>query len=151
VKRYFLIAAGILALLAAVFAIDRALWLIDDRDHPDALFLREQFVDAKSGGKSSVSVIAVNGGNWLALCLVGAGESPQQILRNFARGKRIRVPGLQRFRAWLYVGHVPKGEVALVFVTERNSVRSRRLPDHVGDPKFKSACALRNDAGLTWR
>jgi len=151
VRRYFFIAAGILILLAAIFAIDRALWLIDDDDHPDALFLREQFADAKAGGKSAISAIAVNGGNWLALCLVGAGENPQETLRNFARSKRIRVPSAQRFRSWFYVGNVPKGEIALVFVTERNSVRSRRMPNFAGTPNFKAACAQRADAGLVWR
>jgi hypothetical protein len=151
VKRYFLIGTGLLIALAAFFAVDRTLWLIDDDDHPDALLLREQFADAKADNKSSVSVIAVNGGNWLALCLVGAGENPQETLRSFARTKRIRVPGVQRFRSWFYVGNVPKGELALVFVTERTSVRSRRLPDFIGAPNFKKACAERADAGLAWR
>jgi len=151
VKRYLFIAAGLFVLFAAAFAIDRALWLVDDDNHPDATLLREQFADAKAGGRSTVSVIAVNGGNWLALCLVGAGENPQETLRNFARSKRIRVPGVQRFRSWFYVGNVPKGELALVFVTERNSVRSRRLPDYIGNPNFRRACAERADVGLIWR
>lgn len=150
-KRYFLIGAALLIALAAFFAADRVLWLIDDDDHSDALLLREQFADAKAGNKSSVSVIAINSGNWLALCIVGPGVNPQDTLRNFARTKRIRVSGLQRFRSWFYVGNVPKDELALVFVTERNSVRSRRLPDFIGIPNFKTACAQRADAGLVWR
>lgn len=150
-KKYLLIAAGIFVLLAAVFVVDRAYWLIDDDGHPDGLFLREQFADAKADNKSSVSVIAVNGGNWLALCLVGAGEKPQEILRNFARSRRIDVSRLQRFRAWSYVGNIPGGEIALVYVTERNSVRARRIPNFTGNPNFKSACAQRADAGLVWR
>ncbi len=150
-KRYILIGTGLLFALATFFAVDRALWLIDDDDHPDTLLLREQFADAKAGNKSSVSVIAINGGNWLALCIVGASENPQEILRNFARSKRIDVSRVQRIRAWSYVGSIPKGELALVFVTERNSVRSRRLPNLTGAPNFKAACAQRADAGLVWR
>ncbi len=150
-RRYFFIGAGVLVLLAGIFAVDRALWLIDDRDHPDALFLREQFADAKAGNKSSISVIAVNGGNWLALCIVGPGENPQETLRNFARTKRIRVSSVQRFRSWFYVGNVPKDELALVLVTERNSVRSRRIPNFTGTLNFKAACAQRADVGLVWR
>jgi hypothetical protein len=151
VKRHLFIFAGLFILLAAVFAADRALWLIDDDSHPDTLFLREQFADANSGGKSTISVVAVNGGNWLALCLVGAGQNPQERLRNFARGKRIDVSRLQRLRAWSYVGNIPKGEIALVFVTERYSVRSRRMPNFTGNPDFRAACAQRTDAGLVWR
>jgi hypothetical protein len=151
VRKYFIVFAGLLAVLAALFAIDSTLWLIDDDDHPDALLLREQFADAKADNKSSVSVIAVNGGNWLALCLVGNDQNPQETLRNFARSKRIRVPSVQRFRSWFYVGKVPKGDVALVFVTDRNSVRSRRIPNITDNPNFKSACAQRADAGLVWR
>jgi hypothetical protein len=151
VKRYFLIGTGLLIALATFFAVDRTLWLIDDDDHPDALFLREQFADAKAGNKSSVSVIAINGGNWLALCLVGSDQNPQEMIRNFARSRRIDVSRLQRFRAWSYVGNIPKGEIALVFVTDRNSVRSRRIPNITGNPNFKSACAQRADAGLMWR
>jgi hypothetical protein len=151
VKRYFIVFAGLLVLLAAAFAVDRAVWIIDDDAHPDALFLRDQFADALAGGKSSVSVIAVNGGNWLALCLAGPGQNPQETLRNFARSKRIRVPSVQRFRAWFYVGNIPHGEIALVYVTERNSVRSRRMSNFTGNANFKSACAERADAGLSWR
>jgi hypothetical protein len=151
VKRCIFIAASLLVLLAAALAADRALWLTDDDSHPDAAFLREQFAGANSGGKSSISVIAINGGNWLALCLAGAGQNPQERLRNFARGKRIDVSRLQRLRAWFYVGNTPKGEIALVFVTERYSVRSRRMPNFTGNPDFRSACAQRTDAGLTWR
>jgi hypothetical protein len=151
VRRSLFIAAGLLVLLAAVFAADRALWLIDDRAHPDALILDEQFADSKARGVAAISVIEINGGNWLALCLVGAGESPQETLRNFARSKRMRVRSVQRFRSWFYVGNVPRDEIALVFVTERYSVRSRRLPNYTGNPDFRRACAERADAGLVWR
>lgn len=150
-KRYFLVFAGLLVLLAAAFAADRALWLIDDRGHPDALLLRDAFDDARANARSSISVIAVSGGNWLVLCLVGPGENPQEVLRNFARSKRIRVRSVQRYRSWFYVGNVPRDEIALVFVTGHYSVRSRRLPNYAGNPNFRRACAERADAGLIWK
>jgi hypothetical protein len=151
VRRYLFIAAGLFVLLAAAFAADRALWLIDDRAHPDALFLGEQFADAKARGSTAINVIEINGGNWLALCLVGPGEKPQEVLRNFARSKRIRVRSVQRLRSWFYVGNVPRDEIALVFVTGHYSVRSRRLPNYTDNPNFRRACAERADAGLVWR
>lgn len=150
-RRYFFIFAGLFILLAAAFAADRALWLIDDRAHPDVLLLREELDEAKATARSSINVIAVSGGNWLALCLAGPGENPPEVLRNFARSKRIRVRSVQRFRSWVYVGNVPKDEIALVFVTGHYSVRSRRLPNYTGNPNFRRACAERADAGLTWR
>lgn len=150
-KRYVLPLAGALVLLAAAFLVDHRLWLIDDRNHPDGVLLAEEFAAAQADSRAQISVIAVNGGNWLALCLVGAGESPQAVLLQFGRKHRVRVPTVQRIRSWLYVGSVPRGEVALVLVTGHYSIRSRRLPNFTGNPGFKSACALRNDAGLTWR
>jgi hypothetical protein len=58
---------------------------------------------------------------------------------------------VQQLRSWLYVGNVPRGEIALVILTNRFSIRSRRLPNFTGNPDFKSACALRNDAGLNFK
>lgn len=139
-----------IAALAAIFAADHRLWLIDDRNHPDGVLLSEEFAAAQAANRSQISVIAVAGGNWLALCLAGPGENPQDTLMQFGRKNRVRVPTLQRFRSWLYTGHVPQGEIALVYVTGSYSVRSRRLPN-LGNPNFKSACALRNDAGLNWK
>jgi hypothetical protein len=150
-KRYGLLLAGILVLLGIVFAFDHRLWLIDDRDQPDGMLLGEEFAAARGDNKSQINVIAVAGGNWLALCLVGPGQNPQQTLLQFGQKNRVRVPTVQRFRSWLYVGNVPQGEIALVFVTGSYSVRSRRLPNETGNPNFKSACALRNDAGLNWK
>jgi hypothetical protein len=150
-RRYKFIIAGIVVLLAMLFAADHKLWLVDDRGHADGVLLAEEFEAARAQNRSQISVIALNGGNWLALCLVGAGENPQNTLLQFGTKKRIRVPTIQRIRSWLYTGHVPSGEVALVMVTERYSIRSRRLPNDTGNPDFKSSCALRNDAGLSWK
>ncbi len=149
-RRYFIVLA-VIAALAAIFAADHKFWLIDDRNHPDGVLLSEEFAAAQAANRSQISVIAVAGGNWLALCLAGPGESPQGTLMQFGRKNRVRVPALQRFRSWLYVGSVPRGEIALVFVTGGYSIRSRRLPNYTGNPNFKSACALRNDAGLSWK
>jgi hypothetical protein len=143
--------AGIVVLLAIVFAADHYLWLMDDRDHPDGVLFAEQFAVAQAENRSSANVIATAGGNWLALCLAGPGTDPQSILLQFGRKNRVRVGTLQRIRSWFYVGSVPKGEVALVFVTGRYSIRSRRLPNLTGNPDFKSACALRTDPGLSFR
>lgn len=150
-KRYGLILAGVFLLVAILFAIDHRLWLVDDREHPDGALLVTAFGDARAENRSEVNVIAVAGGNWLALCLVGAGQNPQETLREFGRRNRVRVASLQRIRSWFYVGSVPKDEMALVFVTASYSIRSRRLPNLTGNPNFKSACALRNDAGLRFR
>lgn len=150
-KRYGFILAGIFVLLAIFFAADHRFWFIDDRDQPDGVLLGEQLAAARADNKSQINVIAVAGGNWLALCLIGPGQNPQQTLLQFGQKNRVRVPTLQRFRSWLYVGSVPQGEIALVFVTGSYSVRSRRLPNDTGNPDFKSACALRNDAGLNWK
>ncbi len=150
-KRYLFILAAVLVLAAALFAVDRKLWLIDDRDHADVMLLAEEFAAARTENRSQINVIALAGGNWLAMCLVGAGENPQGTLLQFGRKNRVRVPTLQRFRSWLYAGSVPAGEIALVFVTGSYSIRSRRLPNLTGNPEFKSACALRNDAGLRFR
>lgn len=150
-KRYGFILAGIFVLLAIFFATDHKLWFIDDRNQPDGVLLDEQFAAARADNKSQINVIAVAGGNWLALCLAGPGQNAQQTLLQFGQKNRVRVPALQRFRSWLYVGNVPQGEIALVFVTGSYSVRSRRLPNLTGNPDFKSACALRNDAGLNWK
>jgi hypothetical protein len=150
-NRYTLTIAGVAFLLAVLFAADHKFWLIDDRDQPDGVLLDEQFAAARADNKSQINVIAVAGGNWLALCLAGPGENPQDVLLQFGRKNRIRVPTLQRFRSWLYVGNVPQGEMALVFVTSSYSIRSRRLLNDTGNPNFKSACALRNDAGLNWK
>jgi hypothetical protein len=150
-KRYGLILAGVFILLATLFIADHKIWFIDDRDHPDGVLLSEEFSAASEANRSQINVIAVTGGNWLALCLVGPGRNPQNTLLQFGRKNRIRVPTLQRFRSWLYVGNVPQGEIALVFVTGSYSVRSRRLLNLTGNPDFKSSCALRNDAGLTWK
>lgn len=138
-------------MFAIVFAADRYLWFTDDRGHPDGALFSEQFAAAQAENRSSVNVIATAGGNWLALCLAGPGTNPQEVLLQFGRKNRVRVGTIQRIRSWFYVGSVPKGEVALVFVTGRYSIRSRRLPNLTGNPDFKSACALRNDPGLTWR
>lgn len=150
-RRYFLIFAGIFVPLAIVFAADHRLWLVDDRNHPDGVLLAEEFAAAKAESRSHINVIPVNGGNWLALCLAGAGENPQGVLLRFGQKQRLRIPKVQRIRSWLYAGSVPRGEVALLVVTERYSIRSRRLPNLTGNPNFKSACALRNDAGLSWK
>jgi hypothetical protein len=150
-KRHFYFLAAVLIIFVALFFADHKLWLIDDRDNPDGMLLADEFAAAKADNRSHINVIAVNGGNWFALCLVGANENPQETLLQFGRKNRVRVPTMQRIRSWLYVGSVPRGEVALVLVTERYSIRSRRLPNETGNPDFKSACALRNDAGLTFR
>ncbi len=150
-KRYRILLAGIFVLLAAFFIADHRFWFTDDRAHPDAALLGEEFAAARAENRSRVNVIAVNGGNWLALCLAGPGTSPQDVLLQFGRKNRVRVPTVQRIRSWLHAGNVPRGEIALVLVTERYSIRSRRLPNFTGNPDFKSACAIRNDAGLTWR
>ncbi len=150
-KRYFLPAAGVLVLLAVLFAADHKIWFIDDRGHPDGMLLGEEFAAARAENRSNVSVIAVNDGNWFALCLAGPGENPQEVLRRFGLKNRLRVPKTQQLRSWLYAGSVPKGEIALVILTNRFSIRSRRLPNFTGNPDFKSACAMRNDAGLNFR
>ena len=150
-KRYLLAAAAIFVLLSAVFIADHKLWFIDDRDHPDGVLVAEEFAAARAADRLQINVIAVAGGNWLAMCIVGAGENPQDTLLEFGRKNRVRVPTLQRLRSWLYAGSVPAGEAALVFVTGSYSIRSRRLPNYTGNPQFKSACALRNDAGLRFR
>lgn len=150
-KRYFLLLAGVFVLLAIVFIADHKLWLIDDRNHPDGVLLSDELAAARAENRSQINVISVAGGNWLALCLVGAGQNPQDVLLQFGRKNRVRVPTIQRIRSWLYVGSVPRGELAAVFVTGSYSIRSRRLPNLTGNPDFKSACAIRNDAGLTWR
>lgn len=150
-KRYLIILAAALAVLAAVFVADHKLWLIDDRDHPDGVLVADAFAAAARDNRSDINVIPVAGGNWLALCLVGPGENPQETLLQFGRKNRVRVPTLQRIRSWFYVGSVPQDEIALVFVTGSYSIRSRRLPNYTANPNFKSACALRNAAGLTWR
>jgi len=150
-KRHFLILAIAVAVALALFAADRRLWLIDDRNQHDGVLLAEEFDAAREANRQQISVIAVNGGNWLALCLAGAGENAQDTLLRFGQKNRVRVPTLQRIRSWLYAGHVPRNEIALVIVTERYSIRSRRLPNMTGNPNFKSACALRNDAGLSWK
>lgn len=150
-KRYGLLIAGVFVLLAIFFIADRKIWLIDDRDQPDGILLAEEFEAARAANRQQISVIAVNGGNWLALCLVGVGENAQNTLLRFGEKQRVRVPTIQRIRSWLYAGHVPQGELALVIVTERYSVRSRRIPNYTGNSNFKSSCALRNDAGLTFK
>jgi hypothetical protein len=150
-KRHGLSIAGLFILLAIFFAADHRIWFIDDRDHYDGALLEEEFAAAKAGNRSHVNVIAVAGDNWLALCLVGSGENPQDTLLQFGRKNRVRVSSVQRFRSWLYTGSVPRNEIALVFVTGSYSVRSRRLPNLTGNPNFKSACALRNDAGLNFK
>ena len=150
-KRHFLILVIAVAVALALFVADRRLWLIDDRNQHDGVLLAEEFDAAREANRQQISVIAVNGGNWLALCLAGAGENAQDTLLRFGQKNRVRVPTLQRIRSWLYAGHVPRNEIALVIVTERYSIRSRRLPNMTGNPNFKSACALRNDAGLSWK
>ena len=150
-KRYFFLSAAVFVLLAAFFIADHKFWFIDDRDHPDGLLLSDEFAAAQAANRPQINVIAVAGGNWFALCLAGPGQDPQQTLLQFGQKSRVRVPTFQRFRSWLYVGSVPQGEVALVFVTGSYSIRSRRLPNLTGNPDFKSACALRNDAGLSWK
>ena len=150
-KRYFFLIAAIFVLLAAIFIADHKLWFIDDRDHPDGALLSDEFAAAQAANRAQINVIAVAGGNWLALCLAGPGQNPQQTLLQFGQKNRVRVPTLQRLRSWFYAGSVPQGEIALVFVTGGYSIRSRRLPNFTGNPDFKSACALRNDAGLIWK
>lgn len=150
-RRYIYVLAAIVVLVAAVFIADHKLWLVDDRNHPDGVLVAGELNAARAANRSQINVIAVASGNWLALCLVGPGQNPQDVLLQFGRKNRVRVPTLQRIRSWLYVRNVPKGEIALVFVTGSYSVRSRRLPNLTGNPDFKTACALRNDAGLNWR
>jgi hypothetical protein len=151
VKRYFCILSAIIFVIGVLFIIDRRLWFIDDRNHPDGVFLAEEFAAAQSAGRSQVNVIPVAGGGWLALCLVGPGENPQRTLVHFSRKNRIQTATIQRIRSWLYVGSIPEGEMALVFVSASYTIRSRRLPNYTGNQQFKSACALRNQAGLRWR
>lgn len=141
----------IFILLAAVFAADRKFWFIDDRNHADGLLIADAFAAARETNGSQINVIAVAGGNWLALCLVGPGENARSALQGFARKNRIHMPTLQRFRSWFYVGNIPADEMALVFVTGSHSIRTRRLPNYTGNPNFKSACALRNEAGLRFK
>ncbi len=150
-KRYFYGLAAIFVLLAAIVAADRTYWFIDDRNHPDGVLLAEAFAAARRENRTDVNVIAIAGGNWLALCLVGPGENARPTLQAFARRNRIQLPTLQRFRSWFYVGSIPKDEIALVFVTGAHSIRTRRLPNYTGNPNFKTACARRTDPGLTWR
>jgi hypothetical protein len=150
-KRYLHLFAGIVFVFAILFAADHYLWFTDDRNHPDGVLLAEQFAASRIENSSSVNVIPIAGGNWLVLCLAGAGTNPQDTLLQFGRKNRVRVGTIQRIRSWLHVGSVPGGEVALVFVTGRYSIRSRRLPNMTGNPQFKSACALRTDPGLIWR
>ncbi len=150
-KRYRFLFAGVVLVLATLFTADHYLWFTDDRSHPDVVMLAEQFAAARAENRSSVNVIAIAGGNWLALCLAGPGTNPQDMLLQFGRKNRVRVGTIQRIRSWFHVGSVPRGEIALVFVTGRYSIRSRRLPNLTGNPDFKSACALRNDPGLNWR
>lgn len=150
-KRYFYVFAAIFVLLAVVFAADRKFWFVDDRNHPDVLLIADAFAAARAANRSDVNVIAVARGNWLALCLVGPGENARRALHDYARKNRIRMPTLQRFRSWFYVGNIPADEMALVFVTGSYSIRTRRLPNYTGNPNFKSACALRNQAGLRFR
>ena len=150
-KRYLLVAAAVFILLAAVFIADHKLWLIDDRDHPDGVLIADELAAARAADRSQINVIALAGGNWLAMCLVGPGQNPQNVLLQFGRKNRVRVSTLQRFRSWFYTGSVPEGEIALVFVTGSYSIRSRRLPNLTGNPQFKSACVLRNDVGLSWK
>lgn len=145
--------AGVLLLLAIGFAIERSFWLFGDRDHPDVVLLREEIARTQSAGEkpARLNLIAVNGGNWRALCLVGANENPREILRAFGRANRIRVPTLERMRAWLYVGGVPKDSLALIFVTNQSKVRTRRVPGPVANAERRKDCALRSDDGLVWR
>lgn len=150
-KRYFFLGAGVVLLLAIYFAADHKFWFTDDRSHPDGVLLSEEFAAARAENRSQVNVIAINGGSWFALCLAGPGTNPQQVLLQFGKKNRVRVGTIQRIRSWLYTGSVPKGEMAAVLVTERYSIRSRRLPNFTGNPDFRSACALRTDPGLTWR
>jgi hypothetical protein len=150
-KRYLSILAAVFVLLAVFFVVDHKLWFVDDRNHPDGVLIADEFAAAQAASRSQINVIAVAGGNWLALCLVGASQNPQDTLLQFGRKNRIRVPTIQRIRSWLYAGSVPRGEAALVFVTGSYSIRSRRLPNYTGNPNFKSACALRRDAGLSFR
>lgn len=150
-KRYSFLFAAIFILVAAILIADHKFWLIDDRNHHDGLLVEEQFADARRENRSGINVIAIAGGNWLTLCLVGPGENPRTILRRFSRKNGVRVSTLQHLRSWLYVGSVPKDEVALVFVTGSYSIRSRRLPNYTGNPAFKSSCARRHDAGLNFK
>jgi hypothetical protein len=150
-KRYFYGFAVIFVLLAAILAADRTYWFIDDRNHPDGVLLADAFAAARRENRTDVNVIAIAGGNWLAMCLAGQGQNPQDTLLQFGRKNRIRVPTVQRIRSWLYVGLVPKDEMAVVFVTGSYSIRTRRLPNYTGNPNFKTACARRTDPGLTWR
>ena len=149
--RYPFVFAAVFAIAAAILIADHKTWLIDDRNHHDGLLVQEQLADARRENRSSLNVIPIAGGNWLALCLVGPGENPRIILRRFSTKHGIRTSTFQRLRSWLYVGSVPKGEVALVFVTGSHSIRSRRLPNDTGNPAFKSSCALRSDPGLRFR
>ena len=150
-KRRIFIAVVAIAIAAGLFFAERQVWLLDDRGHEDGLYLREEIANAKREGRTRLGVIPVNGGSWLAVCLVSTGDDPQRVLRNFGKKNRLRVPTIQRIRSWLYVGHVPNGEMALVILTPRYSIRSRRLPDDIADPAFKNACALRSDDGLRWK
>ncbi len=149
--RYSFVFAAVFAIVAAILIADHKFWLIDDRNHHDGLLVEEQFADARRENRSAINVIAIAGGNWLALCLVGPGENPRTILRRFSAKHGVRTSTLQRLRSWLYVGSVPKDEVALVFVTGNYSIRSRRLPNYTGSPALKSSCALRNEAGLRFK
>lgn len=150
-KRYIFILAAVFVLIAVVFVADHKFWLIDDRNHTDGVLISDAFAAARAVNSAEINVIPVAGGNWLALCLVGTGQNPQNALLQFGRKNRIRVPTMQRIRSWLYAGNVPKDEIALVFVTGSYSIRSRRLPNYTGNPNFKSSCALRRDPGLRFR
>lgn len=148
-KRTVVVIAAIVIMLAAAFAIERSVWLFNDNNSADGLVLREAL--SRAAGERRINVIAVNGGNWRALCVVGAGESPSEVLRTFGRANRIRVSTIQRIRSWLYVGYVPQGSLALVLVTDRGSVRSRRTGNISADHAPRRACALRADEGLVWK
>lgn len=150
-RRYSFVIAGIIILLAGVFLVDHRVWLIDDRDHPDAVLLAEAFAGARSENRSQINVIALNGGSWFAVCLVGPGENPQAVMTDFGAKRRLRIPKVQRVRSWLYAGAVPQGEIALLILTDKYSIRSRRLPNLTGNPEFKSACGERHEPGLRWR
>jgi hypothetical protein len=124
-------------------------WLVDDRNHPDSLFLQKAIQRSETQEKRA-DLSGFNDGDWRIVCVVGGYRNAAYVFLELAPND----PAAKWWKLiwpWLYAGDVPEYALAVIYVTNGNAVRVRRFISPVGNEEHLKACVMSPNKELIWR